>query len=353
MRSPDAVRAFVARRMPAFEPVEAHPLPGGNLNFVWRVEGRSGSVVVKHAPPFIARAPEIPLDPSRLVFEARALEAFGDGGPLAALAREAVRPPRLLAFDADAHTIVMEDVGEAPDLGAWLHASARTPRAAREAGRTLGAFVGSLHRASFGDERLAARFRNRVIQETRLAVQYRAVAEMCGKGGVPDAPALGATAGDLGEALLAPGRCLLMGDLWPASILVTPAGMRLIDWEFAHFGRPLQDVAHLAAHLWMHAHRAPDAARADAARTLLGAFLAAYRRTLGPAHAALFDDSELRGCAVHFACEILVRTTGPFRDGYLYEGLPPGAPPIREAVAVAAEHLRRPDRADTFAALRR
>ena len=352
MRSPDAVRAFVARRMPGFEPVEAHPLPGGNLNFVWRVEGRGGPVIVKHAPPFIARAPEIPLDPSRLAFEARALEAFGDGGSLAALAREAVRPPRLLAFDADAHALVMEDVGEAPDLGAWLHAAPRTPDAVRDAGRTLGAFVGSLHRASLGDARLAARFRNLVIQETRLDVQYRAVAEMCASGGVPDAPVLGATAVALGEMLLAPGRCLLMGDLWPASILVTPEGLRLIDWEFAHFGRPLQDVAHLAAHLWMHAHRAPDAARADAALTLLGAFLQAYRRALGPAHAALFDAGELRGCAVHFACEILVRTTGPFRDGYLYEGLPPDAPPIREAVAVAAEHLRRPDRVDTFVTLK-
>ncbi len=350
MRTPEAARAFVARRLPGFEPTGARPLHGGNLNYVWRVAGREGSVVVKHAPPFIARAPEIPLDPSRLAFEARALEAFGDGGALAALAREAVRPPRLLAFDADA--LVMEDVGEAPDLGAWLRSSSRTPHAAREAGRTLGAFVGSLHRTTFGDERLAAGFRNRAIQKSRLDVQYRAVAEMCGKGGAPDAPALGATAVALGEALLAPGRCLLMGDLWPASILVTPEGMRLIDWEFAHFGRPLQDVAHLAAHLWMHARRAPDAARADAARTLLRAFLEAYRRALGPTRAPLFDADELRGCAIHFACEILVRTTGPFRDGYLYDDLPSGAPAIREAVAVAAEHLRHPDRVDTFATLR-
>ena len=246
----------------------------------------------------------------------------------------------------------MEDVGTAPDLGAWLHAAPRTPAAAHDAGRTLGAFVGSLHRMTLDDAQLAPRFRNLVIQQTRLEVQYRGVAEMCENAGLPDARRLGEAAVALGEALLAPGRCLLMGDLWPASVLVTPEGMRLIDWEFAHFGRPLQDVAHFAAHLWMLAHRASDAARADAARALLGAFHGAYRRALGPAHAALFDAEELRGCAVHFACEILVRTTGPFREGYLYEDLPPGSAVIREAVAVAAEHLRRPDDVDTFARLK-
>jgi hypothetical protein len=46
-----------------------------------------------------------------------------------------------------------------------------------------------------------------------------------------------------------------------------------------------------------------------------------------------------------------MRTTGAFQEGYLYEGLAVDAPVLQEAVHVAAQHIRSPERVDTFAAL--
>jgi aminoglycoside phosphotransferase (APT) family kinase protein len=139
-----------------------------------------------------------------------------------------------------------------------------------------------------------------------------------------------------------------MGDLWPPSVRVTSAGLRLIDWELAHFGRPSQDVAHLTAHLWMYAHHAPTEEAAGKARSVLQRFLYAYRAALGERLDAILGTQGLRECAIHVGSEILVRTVGGFQDGYLYEGLGLEDTAIREAVEVAAKHLRAPQCADTF-----
>ena len=186
------------------------------------------------------------------------------------------------------------------------------------------------------------------MQETRLSVQYRAVADMLRVGGLDDADALGERAEALGEHLLSPGRCLTMGDLWPPSVLVGAEGLRIIDWELAHYGRPLQDLAHWEAHLWMQKHRAPSEAVVDAIEHLRTAFRAAYREAMGESYGELWDADERRAAAVHFGAEILVRAVGAFQDGYLYEGLAPGHPAVQEAVATAARHLRHPEAADRF-----
>jgi aminoglycoside phosphotransferase (APT) family kinase protein len=190
------------------------------------------------------------------------------------------------------------------------------------------------------------------MQETRLAVQYEAVAEMLARAGVDDAAALGARAEALGRRLLAPGRCLTMGDLWPPSVLVAGKDLRIIDWELAHYGHPMQDIAHVAAHAWMQAHHAPDAATAQAARCLLRATLVAYRDALGVEAEALLTPPVLEDAAVHFGAEILVRAVGGFQAGYVYEGLAPDAPLVHEAVDTAAAHIRHPAERETFDALR-
>ncbi|PSQ98503.1 MAG: phosphotransferase [Bacteroidetes bacterium QS_9_68_14] len=345
-------------RLPDFAPTgETMRLPGGLLNEVWRVNGRAqstpSSLVAKHAPPHIASQPEVPLDPERVAFEARALRAFAPGGALADLATEATRPPRPLDYDAATHTLLMEDLGTPPALGAWLRGGPPA-QDAQAVGKRLGRFVGRLHARTRGDDALREAFDNRAMQETRHAVQYRAVGELCEAGGAPDAEALGARAEAMGKRFIEPGDCLVMGDLWPPSVLLRePSGsaLRLIDWELCHYGRPAQDVAHLAAHLWMHAHRAPSREACTAAEAAQRAFLDAYRDALGEAAATLLTPQALADCAVHFGAEILVRAVGPFQAGYLYDGLAPDASPVRTATRVAAGHLREPEAQETFAAL--
>jgi len=340
----DEVHAHLRERLPDFDPVgPPERLEGGNLNVVWRVPGRPASVIVKYAPPYIAADPDVPLDPARLRVEARCLEALGPEGALAGVSTAAVRPPQLYDLDAERSVVVMEDLGTRPSLGAWLRTQDAQGDAAATVGRRLGTFLGRLHARTHERSGLAEAFDNRPMQETRLAVQYRGVADMLERGGVDDAEALGRRAEALGEFLLEPGRCLTMGDLWPPSVLVADAELRLIDWELAHYGRPLQDVAHWRAHLWMQHHRAPSPAAAEAAAAVWTEFRAAYRDALGARFEALWPADERRAAAVHVGAEILVRAVGPFQGGYVYAGRPPDDPVVQDAVATAIRHLRAPD----------
>lgn len=351
MMGEDVLR-YVRERLPDFKPTgEPARLPEGNLNFVWRVPGRPDSIIVKFAPPYIAANPDVQLDPSRLEFEARCLQALAPDGTLAAVCTERVRPPRPMDVNTEPHVLLMEDVGPHPTLGRWIREEG-PPEAGARIGRQIGRFIGRLHAATVGDGDLADRFDNRPVQKTRLAVQYEAVKDMLAAAGVVDAAVLGERAVALGKRLLEPGVCLTMGDLWPPSVLVTDEGLRIIDWELAHYGHPAQDVAHVAAHAWMQAHRAPDAPTACAARRFLEALLTAYCEALARRAAALITPQILDDAAVHFGAEILVRAVGGFQERYLYEGLTSDAPAVQEAVDVAAAHIRTPEAVDTFAALR-
>lgn len=350
--TPEMIVKQVRAHLPDFEatgiPVR---LTGGYLNYVYRVPGRPQSVVVKCAPPHIAAMPEVPLDPQRIVIEGRSLAAFGPDGALAAVATPAVRPPRLLHFEEDECLLVEEDVGQVPHLGKWLQQGPPTELSGLHVGELLGEFIGRLHAHSYRDGQLAKTFDNKPIQRARLEVQYRNIGKLLARGGVADADELGQRAVELGELLQEPGLCVIQGDLWLPSILMTPDGIRLIDWELVHFGRPSQDVGHLASHLWMWIHRANSEAAERETRAVLEGFLRAYRSALGPKFDELFGAPGIRESTVHFGCEILVRTVGVFQEGYLYEGLPLDDAVIQEAVGVAAQHIRSPETVDSFAAL--
>lgn len=332
-------------------------MQGGTLNKVWRVPGTPASVIAKYAPPHIASAPEVPLDPERLHVSARCLALFAPGASLAELATSACRPPKRLGWDAETPLLVMEDLGDLPDLGTWLHGVPPTSKAA-DAGAWLGTFIGQLHARTYGDDALAETVANPAMQETRHAVQYSQVGAFLEAAGVADAEALGQRATALGERFLQPGRCMIMGDLWPRSVLVDTGSedtmeVRLIDWELAHYGHPAQDLGHIAAHCWMLAHRAPSHIAEHVAHACFRQFLARYRgavRGERPEAVDSFCGSEVRRtAALHMGCEILARTTGAFQDGYLYDGLAPTHPAMQRAVSEAARHLRTPEEVDTFA----
>ena len=110
-------------------------------------------------------------------------------------------------------------------------------------------------------------------------------------------------------------------------------------------------MGRLSAHLWMEAQRAPTAEAAHRARATLRSFLTTYRAGLGSAFEEVFGPQGVRQSAVHFGAEILMRTVGAAQHGYLYEGVDVGDPALQEAVQTAAQHIRSPEQAETFAAL--
>lgn len=342
---------YLARHLPLLDPTlepigRPQRLAGGLLNIVWRVPTRLGYRIIKVAPPFIASAPDIALDSRRSHFEADALALFSHGGALGRLADDRVRPPRLIRFVPQVPLLVLEDLGDLPDL--QKAAGQEVPL--DEHGAHLGRFIGDLHAVSSGLPELGVRFRNTEIQTTRRSIQYAGVAQALVKRFGESIEPLGSALADLGDRLLGPGRCLTMGDLWPASILIGGPTLRLIDWEFVHFGQPLQDAAHLLAHTWMLRHRSPSPAVTRGLETFERAFLDAYREALGERVSFLWDAPARQDAGLHFAAEILVRTIGAFSNTGPYAGDTDG-PAVGEAVAFAIEMAKGGEEQSPFVGL--
>ena len=332
---------YVAQALPRFQP-QGQPLPlsGGNLNHVSRLAGRPKPLVIKQAPPYVAKQPDIPLDPSRLLIEAAALQTLAQGGPLAAVASDRARPPHPQHLDTQAHILIMEDLGELPDLAQALRQPDSQPE---QLGRDLGQFIGQLHGLSLNDLHLAQRFDNRAMQESRNHVQYQQLGALCGATGLTGTDTMGARALSLGQAFLQPGQCLTQGDLWPASILVDDGRLRLIDWELCHFGQAAQDLGHFGAHCWMQAHRAPDLAQARRWRQVWEAFVTTYRAETTLESDSLLSEDNRRQSQWHAGAEIIMRCLGPFQAGYLYEGLNYHQASVQEALAQAQTFLLEED----------
>ncbi|GLC34338.1 hypothetical protein PLESTM_000184300 [Pleodorina starrii] len=81
--------------------VKVAELSGGRINFVWRVSGPKGDVVVKYAAPFVRSiGPEFKLSQARLSVEAEAMAAAHAACPQ--------HVPALLLYDAAAGVLVQE-----------------------------------------------------------------------------------------------------------------------------------------------------------------------------------------------------------------------------------------------------
>jgi len=312
--TPEEARAVAASLgfVPQREP---EPLSGGNLNWVFRVRRHDpvDSAILKVSPPFVARVPDIPLDVGRSAQErkglARAAEVLGPA-----------RVPSVRAHGDQPAALLLEDLapdGTARDLGDLLRAG---DPGVPELLRDLGRGIGQLHAATWGpdDHGLA----NRAVQGTRHEVQYRQVPSWLAANGHD--PRLGDPVVALGERLRdASGRCLVMGDLWPASVLVRPGGdWALIDWELCHHGQPLQDVAHLLAHLRL-------LAPSDEVAEGWGKALSIGYWATSPA----WPTSLHRDALLHEAAELLARSVGSFP---LFDD---GDPRIEQMVAVAVRLL--------------
>ncbi|MFH5886219.1 phosphotransferase family protein [Halalkalibaculum sp. DA3122] len=327
--SKEKIYALISDHLPQFERVGSlESLRGGNLNYVWRLRGKNKNLIIKHAPPYIASNPDIPLNNNRIDFEARALELFESAETLSEISSAQVRPPERLLYEPNQSLLVMEDIGSVPAIDSWLSSAAETT----QIGSLLGHFIGQLHKKTFNDSGLRKQFNNKPIQETRNQVQYQPAADYASEIISIQNTNFEARTKALGEKLLDPGKCLVMGDLWPASILIKNGNLRLIDWEFVHYGRPLQDAGHFVAHCWMQAHTASSSSETNKWKQLWLSFWRKYQHTTGEVFEELFNQEEHDFMTTHIAAEVLVRAAGPFKDGYIYKAFPPSHPKIEEAV---------------------
>lgn len=349
---PEELAKQVADRIPNFI-LEGEPeqLTGGYLNYVWRIRNgtdtKPHTLIVKWAPPYVATSPGIPLDPERIILEAKIYSEFNPGNKLSGLGNDQIRPPRLVLLDEAAHLIVMEDVCDCPDLGICL-LRMRSVDESYTIGSLIGDFIGRLHKFSAHHPELAKEFDNSNIQRTRLEVLYKNVTTYGKRAGIQDYQKIGRIAVNYGNLLQETGEALIMGDLWPPSILVEDMMVRIIDWELTHFGRPSQDIGHFTAHLWMQLQQTNSPIKTKNTEATLRGFLNSYRSALGDQFIQIFGVEGVKESSIHFGCEILARTVGLFQNGYVYDGYDPESEVIRKATDHAAKHIRDPLKMQTF-----
>jgi 5-methylthioribose kinase len=104
--------------------------------------------------------------------------------------------------------------------------------------------------------------------------------------------------------------CLVHGDFSPKNVLADGADLWVIDWEVAHMGNPIFDVAFLLAHLLCKTAHAPQSAQLyrDCAQRFLTSYDNHIRGELRPDPPALVE---------HTAAVVLARTDGKSPAAYL------------------------------------
>jgi 5-methylthioribose kinase len=278
--------------LPPDLPVTVTALSGGVSNDVLAVTGSGVDIVVKRALPRLRVEAEWLASPARVVTEAHALQ-------LAA----AIRPglvPGVRAVDAENFIVVIE---RAPRSFIEWRRELLDSRVDTAVARCLGSSLAGWHRATTGNPRLTSEFADTAsFEELRVDPFYRTVASRN--------PALAGEVGAVVDRMLATRRCLVHGDFSPKNVLHGDDAVWVIDWEVAHLGDPVFDLAFMISHLVCKSLRRPgDAA---ALRRAADGFLAAY----------------LEGAAVEVdpvylahqtACLVLARIDGKSPATYLDE----------------------------------
>lgn len=279
----------------AEEPVLSVAKAGeGNMNCTVRVVTPLRSLIVKQARPWVEKYPQFDAPSNRALHEIGFYSLAATAAPVAA------GLPRLLHADASAHLLVLEDLGSASDYSdIYCGATFTAPEL-----ESLAAWLSELHtvfRAHPARDGLANRdmralnsqhiFHLPLQADNRLDLDAITPGLAVVAAGLCEDITLGARMRDLADLYLADGDHLVHGDFFPGSLLRTRDGPRVIDPEFAHFGRSEFDPAVLLAHLRL----------AGQPSALATAFFRAYRRPPG------FDQTLMRRFA---GAEIIRRLIG-------------------------------------------
>lgn len=232
-------------------------LSGGFVNYVFRVsfnqevtigDSKYESVIVKSTPPhFAGMGPDFPFSQDRLKYEVQALTEIPKLYPKIFENKKIGVPNVIAHFETD-HTMLMQDLGSLESLfTAPQHLSVET-------GRLMGSFSSFLHSLTKDTKRLQ-RFRNNESPNVVYSFVYEPLGALLKDNGVENWKEIFQEAKETWRALYDPTAeqvSVIMGDFWPASLLVQPgdSGVEkiwVIDWEFSNLGSPILDISYLLA----------------------------------------------------------------------------------------------------------
>jgi 5-methylthioribose kinase len=271
--------------------VTVEPLDGGVSNDVLAVTGDDIDVVVKQALPRLRVAQEWYADVTRILTEAAALRFASS-----------IRPddvPAVVDVDEAAMTLTLARADRA--LRNWK-ADLLRGSVDRRTGERLATALAAWHASSTDRPELCERFGTGAFVELRISPYHRAISARH--------PAVSARIDTLADGLLTRRLCLVHGDLSPKNVLADGDQICVLDWEVAHYGDPVFDVAFLQTHLLLKAIHRP--ASAHAYNDVAACFLQTYDEAV-PGVLRSPDDY----LAGHVACLLLARVDGKSPAEYL------------------------------------
>lgn len=217
-------------------------LTGGVSSSILKVTTRRGIYCVKQALPKLKVAKDWFAPVTRVFAEIAWLEVAGRIVPQ--------QVPKLIASDQDRGAFVMEYLPPEEYLN-WK--TELLAGRALEVGAAVGRLLGTLHRATARDAKLAESFRT---DENFYALRLEAYLVETAR----QHPALASQLHALVTATQTHPFALVHGDVSPKNILLSPHGPLLLDAECAWYGDPAFDLAFLLNHLLLKAAFRPELA---------------------------------------------------------------------------------------------
>lgn len=236
---------------PAEHVVDVQRAGEGNMNLTLRIRTSERSIILKRAHPYVEKYPHIPAPAERAAVEAQFYRAVA---PYAAIARSM---PALTGYDAQSHTLLLEDLGDAADF-TFLYGGGAL--ASNEVDMLLG-YLDALaavpvHSGDFANRAMRELnhehiFRFPLAPDNGLQLDgITPGLESLARKLQSDIAYMRAVA-ELGALYLADGAALVHGDYFPGSWLRTRSGIKVIDPEFCFAGPPEFDAGVLLGHLYL------------------------------------------------------------------------------------------------------
>ncbi|KAI4624863.1 uncharacterized protein J4E87_005344 [Alternaria ethzedia] len=277
-------------------------LSGGNANYVFRVTKHDGSTsIFKHAEPVLKFNKDFALDPARMDYEVRILEALSSRrSPLPTSPTTSnVRPARFSSYDQSEKLLEIEDGGRRNLKDAYTDPKLDI----LYIGEQLATWLATLHTAARNFSLASAHegqdSRNNPIAVNVYRYSYNDLHTALTQFGHD--PQLAFLVNEkFGSLLATDDECICHGDFWPGNILVRdaelqPVELTIVDWEMVRRGTSATDVGQFAAEAFL-------LDRFRGGRGLLRVFLNAYIAARG--HTEVLGKAWLMRMVVHWAVHI-------------------------------------------------
>ncbi len=240
------------------EKVTVRELTGGVSNMVLLIERSEtfgSDFVLKQARAQLRTQSRWYSDIERVWREADVLRTCSEILSRAPVTTDASLPfgtPQILFEDRDEYILAMT---AAPRPNIVWKAELLAGTVDLQVAAAAGALLGSLHAASWQDTEMALRFGDRTLfEQLRIDPYYRTLAanRADAKEGVKH----------LLVSLEESPRSLVHADFSPKNLLISSAGLFLVDFETGHYGDPAFDLGFFLSHLLLKAcQKTPDHAR--------------------------------------------------------------------------------------------